>query len=225
MAIHHTDEELQQLFKDFDADGSGTVSVDELDSVARQVGVDIPREELLRLVQQVDEDNSGELGLNEFIKLIHSAEDQFTAITARLKAKYLDEKALAAGAADVIWYNEENILHREALKKNEGIQGAISNVWEAVRQACGIDDERPFNLIHYTIMSRKLYLAMKVRLFSTASPHLSPSYCCATQAAPRDWRTASLNGNRQRERLHACAPAQYWTHERLECPCGWQVGR
>ena len=176
------DKELRRMFRDFDLDGSGTISVDELDEVAQSVGVDLPRDELLQLVAQFDLDNSGELDEEEFVALIHGAHDQIGAITARLRERYLDEKALAAGAADNPFYSNENILAREKAKKSPKLRAAIKDVWDKVLAACGVLGSFIFHT-EYETMSRKLYLAMKAglplplpaSLLTSPRPHPGPS--------------------------------------------------
>ena len=69
----HTDAELQQLFTTFDLDGGGTISVEELDEVAKRVGIAMPHDELVSLMEKVDTDGSGELDMDEFILLMHLA--------------------------------------------------------------------------------------------------------------------------------------------------------
>ena len=73
MSEHHSDAELQQLFKSFDLDGSGTVSVEEIDEVAKKMGLAMPHDELLELVRVVDRDQSGELELAEFVQCAHTS--------------------------------------------------------------------------------------------------------------------------------------------------------
>jgi len=62
-------EDLQDRFIDFDEDLSGTISVAELSKVFAALGEDIETDVLERLVEQVDENNSGALEWEEFVAM------------------------------------------------------------------------------------------------------------------------------------------------------------
>eukprot|EP00966_Prymnesium_polylepis_P147267 3401682-Prymnesium_polylepis.1 len=121
------EEELRQLFTRFDADASGAISVDELSQVVKESGLEMTQSDLLELVQQVDGDGSGEIEFDEFKVLMNMAKGKFSRIVAALKDSYLDEKARAAGAADVIWYTDEMLVAREKLKADEAIRRAVGS--------------------------------------------------------------------------------------------------
>jgi len=62
--------EFKECFTLFDKSGDGSVSIDEVGEVMRQLGADLTREKLQRLISEVDKDGSGELEFPEFIQLM-----------------------------------------------------------------------------------------------------------------------------------------------------------
>jgi Ca2+-binding EF-hand superfamily protein len=66
-----TDQELletaKEVFLEFDDDGSGQISLDELSNVFKNLGQSPSTEDLERLVELVDKDQSGEIDLQEFV--------------------------------------------------------------------------------------------------------------------------------------------------------------
>jgi calcium-dependent protein kinase len=58
---------LREMFKAIDADGSGTVTADELKAALERKGGDIPRAELEQLVALVDADSSGCIAYDEWL--------------------------------------------------------------------------------------------------------------------------------------------------------------
>lgn len=77
---------------------------------------------------QVDKDSEGQLNCEEFVQLLQKAKGKLSEIVSSLRMNYLDDKAIAAGAADVVWYTDEMILKRETLKKDRTIKDAITQV-------------------------------------------------------------------------------------------------
>ena len=74
----------------------------------------------------------------------------------QMKASLLDEKALKAGAADCIWYTDDNLIARERLKHDRDVVDALDRAWRLIRpHSEQIDHE------DYIVMSRKIYLAIK----------------------------------------------------------------
>ena len=158
----HTDEELQQLFTSFDLDGGGTISVEELDEVAKQVGIVMPHDELFALMQKVDKDGSGELDLGEFVQLMHVAEDKFMAIIKALQASYLDDKARAAGAEDCEWYTSEMLMARDKLRADPVVEEALRTAWRRCAAPSSQAADR-FLRQEYVVMTRLVYLALKAQ--------------------------------------------------------------
>lgn len=68
-----TDAELKELrksFNEYDADGSGSVDVEELQQVMISVGIKVSNEELEMAVAEVDEDGNGTLDFDEFVDVM-----------------------------------------------------------------------------------------------------------------------------------------------------------
>lgn len=66
-----TQQELNQLaeqFKEFDKDGSGALSPDELKIALREVqGVDYNEQEIKEIIKKIDIDGDGEINYSEFL--------------------------------------------------------------------------------------------------------------------------------------------------------------
>ena len=58
---------MRSLFRDFDKDGSGLIDRSELDAVFAEIGKHFSEEELERMIQLADQDQSGSLNYEEFI--------------------------------------------------------------------------------------------------------------------------------------------------------------
>ena len=63
-------EEFKDVFSMFDKDGDGTVSCKELGVVMRALGQNPTDEEIVEMINEVDEDKSGEIDFDEFCKLM-----------------------------------------------------------------------------------------------------------------------------------------------------------
>eukprot|EP00756_Hemistasia_phaeocysticola_P027406 Hpha_TRINITY_DN16117_c1_g1::TRINITY_DN16117_c1_g1_i1::g.6851::m.6851/K02183/CALM; calmodulin len=63
-------QEFREAFLLFDADGSGSISVDELGEVMRSVGQACTEEEIQRLIKEADMDNNGVIDFPEFLTIV-----------------------------------------------------------------------------------------------------------------------------------------------------------
>ncbi len=62
--------QARQIFRYFDVDGNGEVSVDEFINAVRRMGISKSDEEVVQLHKDLDKDNSGAISYQEFINLI-----------------------------------------------------------------------------------------------------------------------------------------------------------
>ncbi|XP_023337344.1 calmodulin isoform X1 [Eurytemora carolleeae] len=70
-----TSEEIKQYkstFKRFDVDNGGSIDSEELGNLVRVLGLNPTEEEVRRLTVEIDEDGSGEIEFNEFLKIMNS---------------------------------------------------------------------------------------------------------------------------------------------------------
>lgn len=65
-------DQLREVFRHFDADGSGSIDVNELGAVFQAMGQTLSQEELESLMKQADDDGSGEMEFEEFLLLMCS---------------------------------------------------------------------------------------------------------------------------------------------------------
>eukprot|EP01147_Barroeca_monosierra_P008815 gene8815-1180_t len=63
-------EEVMKAFKLFDEDQTGKISIGNLRRVARELGEDIPDEELKAMIEEFDQDNDGEINEEEFLAIM-----------------------------------------------------------------------------------------------------------------------------------------------------------
>ncbi|XP_023331275.1 neo-calmodulin [Eurytemora carolleeae] len=63
-------EEFKEAFVEFDIDGDGTITKEELGTVMRRLGERPTEEELQEMVSEVDQDGSGAIELDEFIQMM-----------------------------------------------------------------------------------------------------------------------------------------------------------
>ena len=63
-------QEYEQAFKDFDQNGDGIITVDELPEVLDSIGLKPSAEEVLHMVATVDKNNDGIIDICEFIRMM-----------------------------------------------------------------------------------------------------------------------------------------------------------
>ncbi|OAY46537.1 probable calcium-binding protein CML27 [Manihot esculenta] len=69
----HNMEEIQKVFNQFDTNGDGRISVDELGGVLQSMGSACTSAEIERIMEDVDTDKDGFISLEEFAQLFKSS--------------------------------------------------------------------------------------------------------------------------------------------------------
>ena len=78
--------EFKEAFQIFDKDGDGSINTKELGSVMRSLGQNLSEEEIQKMIEEVDKDDSGTIDFREFLGLI----------TKKIKEKDNDEELCEA---------------------------------------------------------------------------------------------------------------------------------
>jgi Ca2+-binding EF-hand superfamily protein len=87
MAHDFVDEaKIKDMFDMFDADGGGTIDVEELTQAFINLGISDTKEEIDELVKEIDTDGSGEIEYDEFRAVIARLQDQRDSIGEMQKA-------------------------------------------------------------------------------------------------------------------------------------------
>lgn len=79
-------EHVKELFNMFDADGGGTIDTDELTQAFVALGISDTKEEIERLVREIDTDGSGEIEFEEFQEMIDQLLGQRDSVEEMMKA-------------------------------------------------------------------------------------------------------------------------------------------
>ena len=70
------DRKIKEMFDLFDADGGGSIDVAELTQALVTLGISDTKDEIDRLVAQIDADGSGEIEFEEFVEVMHKLQEQ-----------------------------------------------------------------------------------------------------------------------------------------------------
>merc|ERR1712025_438032 len=62
--------DIKECFDLFDADGSGNIDVKELTVAMKALGCECKKEEIDKMIAEVDDDGGGEIGYDEFLKMM-----------------------------------------------------------------------------------------------------------------------------------------------------------
>ena len=114
------EEQCRVAFNAFDADGSGCIDQHELQQAMKSLGIDVGKDELRRMMQEVDDDGSGNIEFPEFLELMTGqmgeAKVSSTWTTALDSMKAKMEDAIALYDASVVNDIEEveDLLQRGA---------------------------------------------------------------------------------------------------------------
>lgn len=121
-------ENLKKQFLKLDLDGSGFIDERELQVLVKKLGKKLADEELRAILREVDEDGSGTIGFNEFLKIIASMLKDKDGSKRSGFAALLDlgiAQGLLSGLADVMklsqaklykWWNADMIAEQKRLE-------------------------------------------------------------------------------------------------------------
>ena len=68
-----TKEDLEKIFKEIDADGNGTLDVEEVQAAMKKIGNEMSKEEVIKLFESVKDDKAEskeEVTLEEFVQIM-----------------------------------------------------------------------------------------------------------------------------------------------------------
>ena len=68
--------ELKEIFRIFDKDNDGFITINELRTAMKSLGYETGIEELQKLIKEFDKDENGNLDINEFVELINKKIDE-----------------------------------------------------------------------------------------------------------------------------------------------------
>merc|ERR1712221_22260 len=105
--------EFKEAFDEFDTDGSGTISPEELLGVMRAMGQNPTEDELLNLVLEVDVDGNGTIDFPEFLNMM------------KKKAREVDEEADLREAFKIFDRNRDGYIDMKELKKVTAMLGTM----------------------------------------------------------------------------------------------------
>lgn len=88
LSSQDNDEYLRDMFREFDSDYSGFLSIEELYSVMLRLKIDMRYEELEALVMEYDMDGNGELDIDEFVELMTGGGDNLNQYDLETQKKF-----------------------------------------------------------------------------------------------------------------------------------------
>nr|XP_012421844.1 PREDICTED: calmodulin-like protein 5 [Odobenus rosmarus divergens] len=65
-----SEQDMQEVFRAFDLDGNGRISVDELKQAMAKLGQTLSQEELDAMIQEADVDKDGQVDYQEFLRIL-----------------------------------------------------------------------------------------------------------------------------------------------------------
>lgn len=135
--------EMKQIFAMIDMDSSGSITVDEIVSVMRRVGIKVQEHEMQEMLEEFDEDRSGEVSFEEFSSCIGKAVEFNYSRT---------EVVQAFEMAGGIEYCGDGKLDLASLEKWLELYGASHTDKGQVKDLLtdlAVDDDGCFNFEHY----------------------------------------------------------------------------
>ena len=121
---------VKTAFEQYDTDGSGEIDASELQNAMRMLGHNMTVQQCEQAIASVDEDDSGEIDLNEFIVLMAPIiiENEREKLEAQLEAQRLEEEASMAAIAARKRQAEQDMMDAR-LRDGAGTYGAGSGVY------------------------------------------------------------------------------------------------
>merc|ERR1712179_720206 len=104
---------FKEAFDEFDTDGSGTISPEELLGVLRAMGQNPTEDELLNLVMEVDIDGNGTIEFEEFLSMM------------KKKANETDEESDLREALKIFDRDKDGFISMKELKKVASMLGTM----------------------------------------------------------------------------------------------------
>merc|ERR1711865_821060 len=96
-------EEIREAFNLFDADNSGAIDVRELKAAMRALGFEVKKEELKKMISDIDNDGNGSIEFQEFLEMRTSrrcSSCSMTTTLARSPSATCDGLVRSDGASD-----------------------------------------------------------------------------------------------------------------------------
>ncbi len=82
----------EEIFRRYDADGSGTIEAAELGEVMKDLGQEVSPAELRKMIEAIDADGSGEIDFEEFMQAVNG---KMSAVFADMN-KQLEEEVFGS---------------------------------------------------------------------------------------------------------------------------------
>jgi len=79
--------EYREAFKLFDKDGNGTIDIDELGSVMKNLGQSPTNEELRAIIEEADIDGDGSIDFDEFVEMMSSQDERDSTFGCKIKVR------------------------------------------------------------------------------------------------------------------------------------------
>ena len=134
-------DDVKAAFEQFDIDGSGEIDADELQKAMRTLGHSMTVQQCEQAIASVDEDESGQIDLNEFIVLMAPIiiENKQKELEAHMEAQRLEEEARLAAIVARKRQAEQDMMDAR-LRDGAGTYGAGFGVYG---DTFAPDGERP----------------------------------------------------------------------------------
>ena len=93
---------IATVFKSFDKDHSGYIELNEIQSLAKELGSDIPESEAVKIISELDTNHDGRISLEEFVEWWKTGQQGRTIKMSGLIEGWVKKNPLVQAAADAI---------------------------------------------------------------------------------------------------------------------------